>query len=135
MNLQIAIELQEDLLLVTGNGRVRVDTASRLLKQVCDTAADNKVNKILVNCLAVTGELFPFERYRLGVETAEAYLTYPEMNVRLAFVGIPPATDGFGVRVARNRGLVTKLFSNPEEARRWLDEPPGVAADLPIPED
>jgi hypothetical protein len=135
MDLQITIELQGDLLLVTGNGRVRVDTASRLLKQVCDAAADHQVGKILVNCLAVTGELFPFERYRLGVETADAYLTDREMNVRLAFVGIPPATDGFGVRVARNRGLVTKLFSNPEEARKWLDEPPGDSAELPVRED
>jgi hypothetical protein len=134
MDLHIDIELQAGLLLVTANGRVKVDIASRLLKQVCDTAAESRVSKILVNCLAVTGELFPFERYRLGVETAEVYLTQPEMNVRLAFVGKPPTTDGFGVRVARNRGLTTKLFSTPEEALKWLDEPPDVSAELPIEE-
>jgi hypothetical protein len=135
MHLRIDIELRGELLLVTANGRVKVDTASRLLKRVCDTAAEKQVNKILVNCLAVTGELFPFERYRLGVETAEVYLTQPEMNVRLAFVGKLPTTDGFGVRVARNRGLVTQLFATPEEALRWLEESPAVPAEDAFPQE
>jgi hypothetical protein len=40
---------------------------------MCDIAADKGVNKILVDCLALTGELAAFERYRLGAETAESF--------------------------------------------------------------
>jgi hypothetical protein len=49
------------------------------------------------------------------------------MNVKLAFVGLPPTTDGFGVRIARNRGVMAKVFSTQQEAltwwtKTWLDE-------------
>jgi hypothetical protein len=130
MDLSIDIKLQGELLLITANGQVQVDIASQLLKQVCDIAAEKKVNKILVDCLDVTGELASFERYRLGAETAEVYLTQGQTNVRLAFVGKPPTTQGFGVRVAQNRGLITKLFSTQQEALQWLDEFSGVSAEL-----
>jgi len=134
MEIRIDLEVQGALLVVTATGTADAHSSSRLLRQMVDTAADKGVTKILANCLAVTGELAAFERYRLGVETA-AYLTEQRMNVRLAFVGRPPTTDGFGVRVARNRGIVTNLFSTEQEARRWLDEFPDVPAEDPIPED
>jgi hypothetical protein len=130
MDLSIDIKLQGELLLVTASGQVQVDIASQLLKKVCDVAAEKKVNKILVNCLEVTGELASFERYRLGAETAEVYIAQGPTNVRLAFVGKPPTTQGFGVRVAQNRGLITQLFSTPQEALKWLNECPDVPADL-----
>lgn len=69
------------------------------------------------------GELAAFERYELGVEVA-ADLIERGMNVKLAFVGIPPTMDGFGVRIARNRGVITKMFSSQKEALSWLDEFP-----------
>ena len=40
-------------MLVTASGDLAFDAALRLLKQVCDTAAEKQVNKILVNSLAV----------------------------------------------------------------------------------
>jgi hypothetical protein len=42
------------------------------------------------------------------------------MNVRIAFVGLPPAMDGFGVRIAQNRGVITRMFSSQTEALSWL---------------
>jgi hypothetical protein len=130
--LKIDMKFQGDVLFVTANGRTDFDTASRLLKEVCEAAAEKHAAKILVDCLAVTGQLAPFERYRLGAETADVYLTH-RMDVKLAFVGVPPTTQGFGVRVAQNRGINTKLFSTTQEARQWLDEAPDVAADSPGP--
>jgi hypothetical protein len=123
MDLQIDTELQGELLLVTASGTVTFDLVSRLLRQVFDTAAESQVDKILVNGLAAGGELAPFERYRLGVDSA-AYLKERGMNVKLAFVGVPPTTDGFGVRIARNRGVMAKRFSTQPEALSWLDESP-----------
>jgi hypothetical protein len=46
------------------------------------------------------------------------------MSPRLAFVGKPPAVDGFGVRVAQNRGITTEVFASQQEALRWLDKWP-----------
>ena len=119
MDLHIAIELEGELLLVTASGDVAFDAGLRLLKQVCDTAKEKEVNKILVNALAIDGELSTFERYRLGVELA-AYLKQHQMNPRLAFVGKLPTTDGFAARVGQNRGVNTEVFSSQQEALNWL---------------
>jgi hypothetical protein len=123
MDLYIDIELQGGLLLVTAHGSLAFDAALRLLKQVCDTAAEKQVNKILVNGLAVDGELSTVERYSLGVEVA-AYVRQRQMHPRIAFVGQPPAIDGFGVRVGQNRGLTAEMFSSQQDALNWLDKWP-----------
>jgi len=120
MDLHIEIELQGELLVVVAAGSVRFDAASRLFKQVWERAAECRVNKILLNFLATDGELATFERYDLGVEAAE-YLTGHRMNVKVAFVGTPPTMNGFGLRVARNRGILTEVFPTQQEALRWLD--------------
>jgi hypothetical protein len=119
MDLHIDVKLQGEMLFVTADGSVVFDMALRLLKQVFDTAAENQVNKILVNTLAVDGELAGFERYALGVELA-SYLSQRQINLKLAFVGKPPTVNGFGVRVAQNRGITTEVFSSLPEALRWL---------------
>ena len=123
MDLRIDIELQGELLLVTPSGNLAFDAGLRLLKLVCDTAKEKGVNKILVNGLAVGGELATLERYRLGVEVA-AYAKERQMNPRLAFVGKPPAMDGFGVRVGKNRGVTAEMFSTQQEALNWLEKRP-----------
>ena len=123
MDLRIDIELREGLLLVTASGTLAFDAALLLLKQVCDTAKEKEVSKILVNALAVDGELATVDRYRLGTEVT-AYLKQRQMSPRLAFVGKPPAVDGFGVRVAQNRGITTEVFSSQQEALRWLGKWP-----------
>ena len=107
-------------MLVTARGNLAFDAALRLLKQVCDTAAEKQVNRILVNSLAVDGEFSTVDRYQIGVEVAE-YIMQRQMNPKLAFVGKPPAIDGFGVRVAKNRGMTVEVFSNQQEALNWLD--------------
>lgn len=119
MDLHIDIELQGGLLLVNASGNFTFDAALRLLKEACDRAKEKEVNKILVNCLAMDGELTTIERYNLGVEVA-TYVKQRQMNPRLAFVGKPPTIDGFGVRVGQNRGLVTEVFSSQQEALNWL---------------
>jgi len=121
MDLRIDVELQGGLLLVTASGTLAFDAALRALKQVCDTAKEKEVKKILVNALALDGELATVERYRLGVEVAE-YLHQRHMSPRLAFVGKAPTMDGFGVRVAQNRGLTVEMFSTEQEALSWLDK-------------
>jgi len=119
LKLQIDIEVQGGLLLVTAKGNLAFDAALRLLKQVFDTAKEKEVNKILVNCLGLNGKLSTFERYNLGAELA-TYLRQGGIEPRLAFVGKPPTIDGFGVRVGQNRGVITEVFSSQQEAVNWL---------------
>jgi hypothetical protein len=123
MDLHIEIELTGSVLLVTASGTQTFDAALRLLKQILDTAAERQVNKILVNGLAVDGELSTVDRYSLAIEVA-AYLNERQMKPRVAFVGKPPAMDGFGVRVGRNRGLSTEIFPTQQEALNWLNKWP-----------
>jgi plasmid maintenance system antidote protein VapI len=119
MDLHIDVELREGLLLVTASGDVTLEAAVRLLKQVFDTADEKKVTKILVTTLAVNGELSTFDRYQLGSQFAE-YIREHQMNPRVAFVGKRPTTDGFGARVAQNRGMVAEVFYNLQDAINWL---------------
>jgi hypothetical protein len=125
MDLRIDIELRAALLFVTATGTLAYDAALRLLKQVCDTAAEKHVTKILVNALAVDGTLTTMERYHIGVEVA-SYVRQRKINPRLAIVGKPPTTDGFGVNVAQNRGVTTEVFSTEQAALNWLGDVAGV---------
>lgn len=119
MDLHMDIEFRDGLMLVTASGSLRFDAASREFKRVWDAAAESRVSKILVNNLAVEGELATFERYDLAVEAAQ-HLNGRGMDVKVAIVGRLPTVNGFGVRVARNRGIVTEAFSTQQEALNWL---------------
>jgi hypothetical protein len=120
MSLQIDVVLRGEILLVTVTGSVGYDPALRLYKQMFDTAAEKHVHKILVNTLAMDGDLSPLERYHLGVQAA-AYLKQRKMNPRLAIVGKPPEMDGLGVGVARNRKVTAEAFPSEQDALTWLD--------------
>jgi hypothetical protein len=124
MDLHIEIEFQEALLVVTARGSVAFDAALRLFRNVFDTAAENLVTGILVDALAVEGELAAFERYQLGSELG-SYLAERQMNFKLALVGGPPAVTGFAVRVLQNRDIVARTFSDQREALSWLENHPG----------
>jgi hypothetical protein len=124
MDLHIDVELRGRLLLVTAGGEIEFEASLRLLKQAFDIAKEKEVSKILVNTLAVDGELSTFERYRLATGLV-AHLRQREMNARIAFVGKPPTTNGFGVRVAQNRDVTTEVFDTQQAALNWLDKWPG----------
>ncbi len=120
MELHIADEkLQEGVLLVIAGGTFESVGALRLLKRICDMATEKHVNKILVNALALDGTVSELDRYKVAVELS-TYLRQRGWNYRLAIVGKSPMVDGFGVRVAQNRGLTAEHFSTEQEALNWL---------------
>ena len=120
MDLRIEIDSQRDLLVGTANGGVTYAEAVRVLKAISDVAAKKQLDKILVDCLAVDGDLTTFERYRLGAEISD-YLQRLKIHPRVAVLGFPPAVNGFGARVAKNRGTKVEVFSARPEALNWLD--------------
>jgi DNA-binding NarL/FixJ family response regulator len=129
MDLHIADEkLQEGVLVVTGAGTFKSVAALRLLKQICHTAREKHVNKILVNTLALDGTVSELNRYQVAVELT-TYLQQRGWKYWLAIVGKSPTVDGFGVRVAQNRGLSAEYFSTEQEALNWLKRWPDLVVE------
>ncbi len=100
------------MLLATVSGQLTFESALRVLKKVSDTAKEKGVNKILVNALEMDGEASTGERYNFGLEMV-AHFKERQMKPWMAFVGKPPAMDGFAVRVSQNRGLGIEVFASP----------------------
>jgi hypothetical protein len=123
VDLHVDIELQGDVLLIAVSGTVSFDAALRTFQQAIDTAKEKEVSKILVNTLAVNGELSTLERYDLATGVL-AHARQREMNPKLAIVGKPPTTDGFAVRVGQNRNMNVEAFSEQPRALNWLSRWP-----------
>ena len=119
MDLHAHTELQGELLVATATGTVAFEPALKILKGICDLAAEKHAHKILVNTLAVDGTFSTMERYQLAVQVTD-HLRQLEFSPRLAFVGLPPTSDGFGVRVGQNLNVCVELFPTVEQALRWL---------------
>lgn len=115
----LAFNMQGDVLVATICGEVSADEAVLRFKEIFSFAARNDLRKILVNCLKVTGVLSTTERYNLGV-TALGHLVSLNIKPRIAIVGTAPTVDGFGLRVAANRGADGALFATSQDAMDWL---------------
>lgn len=129
MDLRAEFEFQEEYLLVTASGEFALGAALRLLKQTIDTADQKGIKRVLVDCVAMQGQLSTFERYDLGVEVAK-YSLSRESHAKLAIVGMAPTIDGFAVQVAANRGMSTALFATKKDALIWLESFPSPAQEL-----
>src|SRR5215475_12745843 len=112
MKLQANIEVHGDLLTVTLRGEWSFNAALHLLKLTFDSALEERASLILVDCLAMKSTFTTHDRYELGMES-QNYLQSRWMVPRIAVVGNPPAVDGFAALVASNRGVTTRVFSNP----------------------
>lgn len=113
--LQLEAQVQGDLLSVTCTGIATAKSFVRLLLQVCDIAAERRVQKVLFNGLAMSGSATILDRYEVGKKVSEHLLQH-KMDLRLAFVGVPPTFDGFAAAVARNRDVIVEIFPTVEQA-------------------
>ena len=127
MNLKVELGTDGELLLAVVRGTVAFDAVWQVLREICDTALKKEITLILVDALEAQGVTTTIDRYTLGVKLI-AYCGDHKFSPRLAFIGQPPVTDGFGVLVARNRGLVTETFPNWKEALAWVRAAPRCAA-------
>src|SRR5215813_12859093 len=123
MNLQVALDTDGEVLLAVVRGTISFDAAWAVLKQICDTALQKNLTVILVDALGAKGVVTTIDRYTLGVKLV-TYCSEHKLWPRLAFVGQPPVIDGFGVLVAKNRGLDIESFPNRKEALEWVRAAP-----------
>jgi hypothetical protein len=121
-DLKMEVDSADGFLLATISGAVSLSRSLELLKAICDAGVARGFQKILVDCLAVTGELSLRERYALGKEVSE-YMRTNQMSLKIAFLGEEPVTNGVAVGIAQNRGLDVESFSERQRALTWLHDP------------
>jgi hypothetical protein len=112
------VESRDGILFATAAGRVSLSDAISVFTKACDVS-EERVYRILVDCLSVEGELSDMERYELGRTMAE-YCNSRSLTPRVATFGYPPLINGFAAQVAWNRGLVADTFSELQIAMDWL---------------
>ena len=117
--MQVTLASQDDFLLATATGRVSVKDVLYVFKKVIDTATERGFDKILLDFLAVTGELAVTDLYEIGKAMAE-YCVSKSIYPKVALIGKPPLVTGFGAEVASNRGLTSMTFSERHPALTWL---------------
>jgi hypothetical protein len=128
---QVTLASQDDILLVTAAGRVAVKEVRHVFKNAIDTATERGFDKILLDFLAVTGELSALDLYEIGKAMAE-YCLIKSLYPKVAVIGNPPTVTGFGAEVASNRGLTSMTFSQREPALNWLRAVGSKAPGSPI---
>jgi L-lactate utilization protein LutB len=96
LGLQIETEVQGEVLLATFRGTVRLAT------QVCDIAAEKRVQKVLFNASETSGALSTIERYYLGAKMT-AYLVQFGQVPRIAIVGTPSPRNLHRIVVSMSR--------------------------------
>jgi hypothetical protein len=112
------VESKEDYLEVTLAGQVSFSEATVFLTKVRDVATERGFDKVLVDCLSVSGELSSFERYELGQILAEHWQKGLSGTPRRAIVGTPPTINGFGALVASNAASLRRHFRS--YRKHWI---------------
>jgi len=119
----LILEPRDGFLLAIAVGRLSFDSALESGRHMLDLAAGLGLRKILVDCLAVEGDLSADERFELGKNIAE----YCQLTMRvpaIAVIGKPPSVTGLGARAASNRGMPVEVFYDRERGLDWLRSQP-----------
>ena len=117
--MDVKLESREGFLLATAAGRLSLAEALELGRNVCDAAVERGLDRILVDCLELEGDLSNGARYELGKTIAE-YCRSRSMNNRVAVIGKKPTITGFSARIAANRGATVQTFSERQAGLDWL---------------
>ena len=118
--MRVRLEAKGPYLLATFGGPLSIRGASRAFKITCDAAAQKGFDKILVDYLAVDGELSLPEASELGRNIAAHYLIR-NMCTQMAMISHAPAINVFAGRLNSKPGLVVEAFSEVQSALQWLN--------------
>lgn len=125
MELTLSIRADEGLLFATYSGEFSLAEAQETFLQILEGIKQHKIEKIVVDGRAITGEPSTLERFLYGEFAAEKVKTLRMENIlipRFAYILIPPVLDPrrLGEDVAVNRGMAVKVFENLNSALEWL---------------
>ena len=117
--MEVTLAAEDDILLATAAGQASVNEVMRVFKAVIDAAIEQRFENILMDFVAVQGNLSELDLYEIGKTMAE-YCVSKSVYPKVAVVGKPPIVTGFGAQVAWNRGLTSMTFPESQLALNWL---------------
>jgi len=116
MDMHISIDPSGRFVRCTVSGQATPENAQRLMESF-QAGAENLTHKrLLLDLLAVTGELPLHQQHQMGTDSVGAFRKFS----RVAVVQKPRVNNGFAAMVAKNRGLKIEVFATEAEAVGWL---------------
>jgi hypothetical protein len=116
---KISFEQREGYLYVYGNAKQdSFDTSLGFWMDIATYCKENNISKVLVEEDFGTDNSM-MDTYEIMIQGQKVGF----IGVKVAFVDRQPDhmdTNLFAETVAQNRGLIAKVFSNVEEAEKWL---------------
>ena len=123
MSIKLSMQEKPHYLQVICSGEFEPDAFIDACKEVLTFASENKIAAILLDGRTLTGQFISMiDRFRVGEEFARLQHDLPFIS-RVAVIGNEPLVDPhrFGETVAINRGAFGRVFTDIEEAIRWLE--------------
>ncbi len=119
MSVQFHIEEKPNYLAVRVTSADAIEEIRRYFEWIGEFCERTNKNKILFDFTGAPTRIYLMERYFLGVESQD-FMLYKLTKV--AVVARPEQLDPkkFGETVARNRGVNALVFTNVEDAEKWL---------------
>jgi hypothetical protein len=126
VSLQQKMHFESGLLSVDASGDFSLEDAKLAFLEMLGAVVQYKAEKILLDGRNVNGNPRDIERFYYGEfaarETRNIVVEH-KIVPRFAYVLHEPLRDParLGETVAMNRGMVIKVFENPEDATEWLN--------------
>jgi hypothetical protein len=126
MSLQQKMHFESGFLSVDASGDFSLEDAKLAFLEMLGAVVQYKAEKILLDGRNVNGNPRDIERFYYGEfaarETRNIVVEH-KIVPRFAYVLHEPLRDParLGETVAMNRGMVIKVFENPEDATEWLN--------------
>lgn len=130
MGMILKTTVEDGFLRVDATGEFSLHEAQQTFLEILESVARAKVKKVFMDGRALKGEPTLMERFYYGEFAAYSVANYFSRGVapatKFAYVLKIPVLDPgrFGETVAVNRGMLAKVFDNPEDAFTWLELTP-----------
>ena len=121
--LREVIDIRSNYVHAHCTGQVQVDHFVSAVGRALESARSTGLKAILMDVREVTGTLSTVDRFVLGEDIAAMQRTHA-FAAAVAVLGKEPLVeaDRLGEKVATNRGAIGKVFTDLEEAERWIEE-------------
>jgi hypothetical protein len=114
------IQNQGPYLLVKFTDPYQLDQLVELMKEVGAVCRGENLSKVLVDLHEMPGKVSTMDRFQLGVEGANIFRGL----AKVAVVYRKSEMNWFAETVSKNRGASVRVFSETDEAMKWLDVKP-----------
>jgi hypothetical protein len=121
MSVQLQIEEMPGCLVAKFTGACAAEKAWRQFELIAEQCRRANKNKLLLDFTRCHGEIYFADRY-FFTESARIFAQYKV--IKTAYFARPDQVDSkkFGETVVQNRWVNARIFTNVEEAEKWLLE-------------